>query len=168
MILQMGDAHFPISIPIDGTQAIGIGEPNLEGAYSDALTLASNDVTTPDYSISISGTGIADGFGEDEHRQGHATPTADIIFAVDVSPSMQQMNYPEALYNSITGLTNQLVDNNVDYRLSAVSQASGCVAGPTLYIDNTFSSADIQSTFEGMINVQNTYSANSEQNLQTL
>ena len=81
---------------------------------------------------------------------------------------MQQMNYPEGLYNSITGLTNQLVDNNVDYRLSAVSQASGCVAGPTLYIDNTFSSADIQSTFEGMINVQNTYSANSEQNLQTL
>ena len=81
---------------------------------------------------------------------------------------MQQMNYPEGLYNSITGLTNQLVDNNVDYRLSVVSQASGCVAGPTLYIDNTFSSADIQSTFEGMINVQNTYSANSEQNLQTL
>ena len=49
---------FPISIPIDGTQAIGIQfEPNLEGEYSDALTLASNDVTTPDYSISISGTG---------------------------------------------------------------------------------------------------------------
>ena len=164
-----GDFTFPISIPVEGAKNIGIRyTPQAEVTTEETLVLSSNDMTMPNYTLNLRGTGSAIGYGEDEFRQGAASSATDIIFAVDVSPSMLQMNYPTYLYENINALTDSLIDNNVDFRLSAVAQSSGCVGGPSLYIDNTFSSADIQSTFENMISAQNTYSANSDQNLQTL
>ena len=160
---------FPISIPADDTQSIGIRyTPLTESTDNDTLSFTSNDIISPAFSLSLSGSGLAEAYGEDEYRQGGGASKADIIFAVDISPSMLQMNYPTYLYESINGLTDRLIDNNIDFRLSAVATSSGCVNGSTLYIDNSFSSADIQSTFEDMINVQNTYSGNGDENLQTL
>lgn len=129
--------------------------------YSDIayLFVDSNDPYTPQVMATQEGTGTLAGTNLDTYEQPIKGMT-DIIFAVDKSCSMDddivnvQTNFG-TFVSTMAGL-------DADYHVAATVEDNGCINGSDLYIDNTFSASDAQSTITTMINLGGSYASNTE------
>ena len=129
--------------------------------YSDQsyLFVNSSDSAQPQAVTSQEGSAELYGSTVDVFEQA-GSDQADIIFAVDRSCSM----YDDVTYlqNSIGDLATALDAAGLDYQIAATVEDSGCINGSDLFIDNTFSSSDAQSTMSTMLNLGGSYGSNTE------
>jgi len=84
----------------------------------------------------------------------------DVLFAVDRSCSMA--DDVQALVSAMPGFTAELDARGLDWRVSLTVDDDGCINGPDLFIDDTFSAADVVSTTEQMIALGSSYASNTE------
>ncbi len=87
-------------------------------------------------------------------------PAADVLLTVDTSPSMApQVN---SIVAALPALTAALDDRGADWRVSVVAEDDGCVTGPDLFIDDSFSASDVRAAAATMIGVTGGYGSNQE------
>jgi hypothetical protein len=118
--------------------------------YADIayLMIASNDPWVPTTMATQNGGGAFFGDNLDIFEQPVKGAT-DILFAVDKSGSMDddianvQSNFG-TFVNTLAGL-------DADYQVAAVVADNGCISGGDLYIDNTFSASEAETTITQMI-----------------
>ena len=137
------------------------------------LTITSNDPYTPDVLVTQEGNGDIFGVSQDEFEQPIKGST-DIIFGVDISCSMDEdLEIVQANFGTFV---NTLSAMDADYQVTAVSGTSatgpastvGCVNGPNLFIDNSFSATDAITAITTMIDYTSYYHGNSTEQAFTL
>jgi len=84
----------------------------------------------------------------------------DVLFAVDRSCSMA--DDVQALVSAMPVFTAELDARDLDWRVSLTVDDDGCINGPDLFIDDSFSAADVESTTEQMIALGSSYASNTE------
>jgi hypothetical protein len=123
------------------------------------LTVTSNDPYTPDVLVTQEGMGEIFLENQDEYEQPIKGAT-DIIFAVDRSCSMD--DDIQSVQDNFGTFVNTLSTMDADYHVAATVEDNGCINGPDLYIDNTFSSTDASTSITTMINLGGSYGSNTE------
>jgi len=129
--------------------------------YSDVayLMISSNDPYTPEVMAVQEGNGEIYGTNLDLFEQPLKGST-DIIFAVDKSCSMS--DDITNVQNNFGTFVSTLSGLDADYQVAAVIADNGCISGDDLYIDNSFSEADAQSSITSMITATGSYGSNTE------
>ena len=140
-------------------------EPHDE--YSDIayLFVDSNDPFTPSVMATQEGLGALSGSNLDLYEQPIKGMT-DIVFAVDKSCSMD--DDIANVQNNFGTFVTTMAGLDADYHVIATVEDSGCINGSDLYIDNTFSASDAQSTLTTMINLGGSYAGNTERGFMLL
>ncbi len=115
---------------------------------TDAGDLAVEIVGTPAASAGATDTFIATG------------PATDVLFAVDRSPSMA--DDVAGLSAAMPAFTAELDARGLDWRVTVTAADNGCIEGPDLFIDSTFSAADVSAATSRMIGFGAMYGANQE------
>lgn len=123
------------------------------------LFVDSNDPYTPQVIAQQAGDGALYGSNTDIYEQPLQGLT-DIIFAVDRSCSMDDdiVN----VQNNFDSFVTTMAALDADFHVAATVEDDGCINGPDLYIDNTFSASEAQDTITTMINLGGSYGANTE------
>ena len=133
------------------------------------LTVSSNDPYTPNVLVTQQGNGEIFAENQDQFEQPIKGST-DIIFGVDISCSMDEdLAIVQANFGTFV---NTLSDMDADYQVAAVSgtmsSTLGCVNGPDLFIDNSFSATDAIAAITTMIDFTSSYHGNSTEQAFTL
>lgn len=131
---------------------------------SDAsfLTVSSNDPYLPEALVTQDGLGEIFAENTDYFEQPTQGST-DIIFAVDRSCSMSED--VANVTNNFGAFIGTLTAMDADFHVAATVGDSGCVNGPPMFIDSSFSVSDAQSTIVSMIDINNNvvpYASNTE------
>jgi hypothetical protein len=131
---------------------------------SDAsfLTVSSNDPYLPEALVTQEALGEIYAENTDSFEQPTQGST-DIIFAVDRSCSMSED--VANVTNNFGSFIGTLTAMDADFHVAATVGDSGCVNGPPMYIDSSFSVSDAQSTIVSMIDINNNvvpYASNTE------
>jgi hypothetical protein len=121
--------------------------------------ISSNDPYTPEVMAVQEGNGEIYGTNLDLFEQPLKGST-DIIFAVDKSCSMS--DDITNVQNNFGTFVSTLSGLDADYQVAAVIADNGCISGDDLYIDNSFSEADAQSSITSMITATGSYGTNTE------
>ncbi|MEC8423576.1 MAG: choice-of-anchor D domain-containing protein, partial [Myxococcota bacterium] len=129
--------------------------------YDDVsyLFVSSNDPYTPEAMALQEAAGALYGTNVDLYEQPIKGET-DIIFAVDRSCSMN--DDIENVQNNFGVFMTTMASLDADFHVAATVEDNGCINGSDLYIDNTFSASDAQSTITTMINLGGSYGSNTE------
>ena len=128
-------------------------------ADTSYLVVESNDPYTSRVTAIQDGMGELFGSNTDIYEQPIRGQT-DIIFAVDRSCSMN--DDIENVQNNFGTFTTTMAGLDSDYQVAATVEDDGCINGSDLYIDNTFSASDAQTTITTMINLGASYGSNTE------
>lgn len=169
---SMESANGPLPWSIQPNQSIDVAVdyyPYDEVLDQAFLTVTSNDPYTPDVLVTQQGLGEIFAENQDQFEQPIKGST-DIIFGVDISCSMDEdLEIVQANFGTFV---NTLSDMDADYHVAAVSgtvaSTLGCVNGPDLYIDNSFSATDAIATITTMIDYTSWYHGNSTEQAFTL
>ena len=138
--------------------------PGDEGTLASELTVSSNDPVSPTRSVPVTGAATA-GWTTDRFTD-VGTADADVVIAVDRSCSMN--DDIQDLTANLSRLPGRLSTAGVDVQFAATVDDDGCINGPELFIDGSFSQSEAEETLESMIWMGSTYGANSERPLQLL
>ena len=124
---------------------------------SYTLEIYSDDFYNPTLSIPLEVASSSHGTITQSHIQADANSprSVDVLFAADTTPSMY--SYLSDFTQEASVLFSSLSDEGLDYRVSVVSHASGCIQGSNVYVDNSFSASDAQQVVEEMVNASSTY-----------
>lgn len=153
--LEPGD---PIDVPVTFA-------PLADGARAATLTVHTNAADPPALALSFSGTGAVGEARTDRFDQ-PATATADVLFAVDRSCSLDD---DLAAFEAEAGaFLAALRHRGVDHQVAVTVQDDGCVEGPDLFVDATFSASEAQQTLSTMIALGVGYSSNAERQFMLL
>jgi hypothetical protein len=157
-IAENGD--LPWSIAAGASLEVAVSyAPFDEYADQSYLFINSNDPYQPQYMTSQEGLGELYGTNVDIYEQPIRGET-DIIFGVDRSCSMN--DDIENVQNNFGVFVSTMAGLDADYHVAATVEDSGCINGSDLWIDNTFSASDAQSTITTMINLGASYGSNTE------
>ena len=129
--------------------------------YSDIayLIVDSNDPFNPQVQVTQEGNGVYYGTNLDVFEQPIQGAT-DIIFAVDKSGSMS-----DDLSNVIANFgvfVTTMVNMDSDFHVAVTQADDGCINGSDVWIDNTFTESEAESTVETMVNLGGSYASNTE------
>jgi len=129
--------------------------------YDDVsyLFVSSNDPYIPEAMALQEAAGELYGTNVDLYEQPIKGET-DIIFAVDRSCSMN--DDIENVQNNFGVFMTTMASLDADFHVAATVEDNGCINGSDLYIDNTFSASDAQTTITTMINLGGSYGSNTE------
>ncbi|MEC7987628.1 MAG: choice-of-anchor D domain-containing protein [Myxococcota bacterium] len=158
--LESSNGPLPWSLQPNQTLDVSVAyNPYDEVSDQAFLTVTSNDPYTPDVLVTQEGTGEIFNENQDQFEQPIKGST-DIIFAVDRSCSMDEdINNVQ---NNFGTFVNTLADMDADYHVAATVEDDGCINGPDLFIDNSFSASDATGTITTMINLSGSYGMNTE------
>jgi hypothetical protein len=167
--LEAVNGPLPWTIPPSQSLEVFVDYAPLdENSDASFLTVSSNDPYLPDALVTQEGLGEIFGENTDIFEQ-PIQGASDIIFAVDRSCSMSD-DVANVTSNFGT-FTNYLTTMDADFHVAAVVTDSGCVYGPDLYIDSSFSASQASSAITTMIDInhQNTaYASNTERGFMLL
>jgi len=129
--------------------------------YADIayLIVESNDPFNPQVQATQEGNGEFYGTNLDVFEQPIQGST-DIIFAVDKSGSMN-----EDLQNVVDNFgvfSRTMVGLDSDFHVAVTQADSGCINGSDIWIDNTFTESEAESTVDTMMNWGGSYASNTE------
>lgn len=110
--------------------------------------------------------GAPDGSAQvtDTHAVGNTA--MDIVVSVDRSPGM--WGTVQELQGALPAFFSTLTDLGHDWRMAFVAADDGCVDGPDLFLDSSFSATDAAAAAETMIGLGAAYGSNSERGLMLL
>ncbi len=129
--------------------------------YADIayLIIDSNDPFTPQVQVTQEGNGVYYGTNLDVFEQPIQGAT-DIIFAVDKSGSMStELN---SVITNFGVFVTTMVNMDSDFHVAVTQADDGCINGSDIWIDNTFTESEAESTVETMVNLGGSYASNTE------
>lgn len=156
--LQAVNGPLPWTIPPNQSVDVFVDySPMDEISDASFLTVSSNDPYLPDALVTQDGAGEIYAENTDMFEQPLQGAT-DIIFAVDRSCSM----YDDIanMNSNFATFTQTLSGMNADYHVAAVVGDNGCIYGPDLFIDNTFSASDAETSIATMIDCYSSSNCN--------
>jgi len=129
--------------------------------YSDIayLIIDSNDPFTPQVQVTQEGNGVYYGTNLDVFEQPIQGAT-DIIFAVDKSGSMN--TELSSVITNFGVFVTTMVNMDSDFHVAVTQADDGCINGSDIWIDNTFTESEAESTVETMVNLGGSYASNTE------
>ena len=129
--------------------------------YADIayLIIDSNDPFTPQVQVTQEGNGVYYGTNLDVFEQPIQGAT-DIIFAVDKSGSMN--TELSSVITNFGVFVTTMVNMDSDFHVAVTQADNGCINGSDIWIDNTFTESEAESTVGTMVNLGGTYASNTE------
>ena len=129
--------------------------------YADIayLIIDSNDPFTEQVQVTQEGNGVYYGTNLDVFEQPIQGAT-DIIFAVDKSGSMN--TELSSVITNFGVFVTTMVNMDSDFHVAVTQADGGCINGSHVWIDNTFTESEAESTVETMVNLGGTYASNTE------
>lgn len=133
--------------------------PTDEVSDSGYLTITSDDPQQAELVVPITADSELFGTNTDSFEQ-RDSASVDVVVALDRSHSMSAEL--ERLPDAFVTLTELLAAQGSDFRLAITTADNGCVNGPDIWIDDSFTSAETEATIEDMINLGGTATSNTE------
>lgn len=131
-------------------------EPTLPSQPTSSHLLVSSDAG--DVTVPLSGA-VTDVHTTTESFEAMGA-AADVVLSVDTSRSMDPNI--DSIVAALPSLTAALDDRGADWRVSVVAEDDGCVDGPDLFIDDSFSPADVREAAAAMFGMTSWYNTNQE------
>ncbi|MCB9746251.1 MAG: choice-of-anchor D domain-containing protein [Alphaproteobacteria bacterium] len=121
-------------------------DPATAGSDSAELRINSNDPLNDALVIPLQGSAEA---GPEQTQSVRLGAEVDVVFVVDLNATTA--TYREQLVDDLGDLTEALVREDADYRLSAVVAEDGCVLGGDLTLDASLGTSAQQAALEAML-----------------
>ncbi len=123
------------------------------------LAIASNDPLDPEVQASQIGAGVYLGTTLDSFEQPTEVAT-DIIFAVDKSGSMEEDL--SLVIDNFGVFVTAMASMEADFHVAVTQADDGCINGSHVWIDDSFTASEAESTVETMMNMSGAYASNTE------
>ncbi len=158
-VSEGGDDAMPTIGPGENAQLELRYTPLDEAEDTAILHVTSNDPVAAERSLPLRATGTYASWAHDTWEQ-PVTTVLDVIFALDKGGSMGQ-EMPTVVSNMVS-FTNELAAQGLDAQVAVTVAEDGCIVGDDLWIDGSFSQAEVASTIDDMIDLGGSYSHNTE------
>ena len=139
----------PLTMAPGDSAALDISyQPLDEISDSATLSLVSNGSPSPLTQTSVTGTGYYEDNTVDAFFQGGEQPV-DILIAVDTSDTMEERLIEVAA--QLADFAAAAIALGTDFRLGVIEADDGCVVGPHVWLDATFSASDAATAITAML-----------------